>query len=207
MVKARITDQTLWLAHIDDEAMRERLGQIGPGGRIDLLVDNMPIEFERLSDITDGKVAEGFKPIGSIADRWQDSFFPGEKRDVQIEYQRRNPAMRVSAMPADANPYGDIFGGWLMSLMDSGAGLVAARRIQGRAVTVAMDGVEFHKPVKVGDEVSVYTQIDKVGRTSIVIFTEVWRRERHSEEAEKVTQAKFTFVAIDDDGRPRPIER
>lgn len=119
----------------------------------------------------------------------------------------RNPAMRVTAMPADANPYGDIFGGWLMSLMDSGAGLVAARLAKGRAVTVAMDGMEFHRPVKVGDEVSVYTQVEKIGRTSISIFTEVWRRERHSEEAEMVTQAKFTFVAIDDQGRPRPIER
>ena len=109
-------------------------------------------------------------------------------------------------MPRDANPYGDIFGGWLMSLMDNAAGLVAARRTRGRAVTVAMDGVQFHEPVKVGDEVSVYGEIEKIGRTSITIEVEAWRRPRHLEEASKVTEAKFTFVAIDEQGRPRPIE-
>ncbi len=118
----------------------------------------------------------------------------------------RDPAMRTVAMPADANAYGDIFGGWLMSLMDSGAGLVAARRAKGRAVTVAMDGVEFHKPVKVGDEVSVYAEITHVGRTSMVIATDAYRRERHSEEDEIVTSAKFTFVAIDDAGKPRAVD-
>lgn len=118
----------------------------------------------------------------------------------------RNPVMRVTAMPADANAYGDIFGGWLMSLMDSGAGLVAARRAKGRAVTIAMDGVEFHRPVKVGDEVSVYAEITRVGRTSMGIETQAWRRERHSENEELVTSAKFTFVAVDDSGRPRPID-
>jgi len=115
--------------------------------------------------------------------------------------------MRTVAMPADANAYGDIFGGWLMSLMDSGAGLVAARRAKGRAVTVAMDGVEFHKPVKVGDEVSVYAEITRVGKTSMVIATDAYRRERHSEDDEKVTSAKFTFVAIDGNGQPRLVDR
>ncbi|MDE1466741.1 acyl-CoA thioesterase [Aurantiacibacter sp. D1-12] len=118
----------------------------------------------------------------------------------------RNPAIRVTAMPADANAYGDIFGGWLMSLMDSAAGLVAARRAKGRAVTVAMDAVEFHKPVKVGDEVSVYAEITKVGRTSMVIATDAYRRERHSEEEELVTSAKFTFVAVDESNKPRPVD-
>ena len=119
----------------------------------------------------------------------------------------RDPAMRVTAMPADANAYGDIFGGWLMSLRDSGAGLVAARRAKGRAVTIAMDGVEFHKPVKVGDEVSVYAEISRIGRTSMTIETQAWRRERHSEHEELVTKASFTFVAIDDNGRPRAVEQ
>jgi len=119
---------------------------------------------------------------------------------------KRNPAIRVTAMPADANAYGDIFGGWLLSLMDHGAGLIAARHAKGRAVTIAMDGMEFHQPVKVGDEVSVYCTIEKVGRTSMVIATEAWRRERHSEHGGKVTEAKFTFVAIDDNGRPRPVD-
>jgi acyl-CoA thioesterase YciA len=116
------------------------------------------------------------------------------------------PIIRVSAMPADANAYGDIFGGWLMSLMDMGAGLVAARYSRGRAVTVAMDGMQFHLPVKVGDEVSVYGRMDKVGRTSMAIAVEAWRRERTSEEEVKVTEAVFTFVAIDDAGKPRAIK-
>jgi len=116
------------------------------------------------------------------------------------------PIIRVSAMPADANAYGDIFGGWLMSLMDMGAGLVAARYSKGRAVTVAMDGMQFHLPVKVGDEVSVYGRMDKVGRTSMAIAVEAWRRERTSEVDMKVTEAVFTFVAIDDAGKPRVIQ-
>ena len=120
--------------------------------------------------------------------------------------ERRDPAIRVTAMPADANAYGDIFGGWLMSLMDSGCGLVAARRTHGRAVTVAMDGMQFHLPVKVGDEVSVYCEVERVGRTSLTIAAEAWRRQRHADEAVKVTEAKFTFVAVDDSGRPRAIE-
>ena len=118
---------------------------------------------------------------------------------------RRDPAIRVVAMPADANAYGDIFGGWLLSLMDNAAGLTAARRSKGRAVTVAMDGMVFHQPVKVGDEVSVYAEIERVGRTSMTIAVEAWRRARHQEESIKVTEAKFTFVAIDDEGRPRPV--
>ena len=120
--------------------------------------------------------------------------------------EHRDPAIRVVAMPADANAYGDIFGGWLMSLMDNGAGLTAARRAKGRAVTVAMDGMQFLEPVKVGDEVSVYTHIEKVGRTSIVMAVEAWRRARSQEQSIKVTEAKFTFVAIDDAGKPRTVE-
>lgn len=120
--------------------------------------------------------------------------------------QRRDPAIRVVAMPADANAYGDIFGGWLISLMDNAAGLCAARYSHGRAVTVAMDGMEFHKPVKVGDEVSVYAEMEKVGRTSMTIAVEAWRRERHSDDPEQVTRAKFTFVAVDENGKPRAVQ-
>ena len=119
---------------------------------------------------------------------------------------KRDPAIRVVAMPADANAYGDIFGGWLLSLMDNGAGLTAARRAKGRAVTVAMDGMVFHAPVKIGDEVSVYTEIERVGRTSITIAVEAYRRQRNEETATKVTEAKFTFVAIDDNGNPRAVD-
>ena len=114
-------------------------------------------------------------------------------------------AIRVTAMPADANFYGDIFGGWLMSLMDVGAGTVAMRECNGRAVTVAMDGMQFLAPVSVGDEVSVYGTLLSTGRTSITIAVEAWRRLRDSDVSQKVTEAKFTFVAIDDQGRPRPI--
>ncbi|MBO9582507.1 MAG: acyl-CoA thioesterase [Sphingobium sp.] len=120
--------------------------------------------------------------------------------------ERRDPAIRVVAMPADANAYGDIFGGWLLSVMDNGAGLTAARRAKGRAVTVAMDGMVFHAPVKIGDEVSVYTEIEKVGRTSITIAVVAYRRQRSEETATKVTEAKFTFVAIDDHGHPRAVD-
>jgi len=119
---------------------------------------------------------------------------------------QRDPAIRVTAMPADANAYGDIFGGWLMSLMDSAAGLVAARRTKGRAVTVAMDGMQFHEPVTVGDEVSVYCDVTRIGRTSMTIATEAWRRHRHEDAAVKVTEAIFTFVAVDEAKRPRAIE-
>jgi acyl-CoA thioesterase YciA len=118
----------------------------------------------------------------------------------------RDPAIRVVAMPADANAYGDIFGGWLLSLMDNAAGLTAARRSKGRAVTVALDGMVFHLPVKVGDEVSVYAEVERVGRSSMTIGVEAWRRERHREEATKVTEAKFTFVAVDEQGRPRVVD-
>lgn len=117
------------------------------------------------------------------------------------------PAMRVVAMPSDTNSYGDIFGGWLLSVMDNAAGLTAARRAGGRAVTIAVDAMQFHQPVKMGDEVSVYTELERVGRTSMTIAVEAWRRDRHSEDEIKVTEAKFTFVAIDEGRRPRPVDQ
>ena len=117
----------------------------------------------------------------------------------------RDPAIRVTAMPADTNVYGDIFGGWLMGQMDLAAGSVASRLAHGRAVTVAMDGMQFHAPVKVGDEVSVYAELEKVGRSSMIIAVEAWARGRHADEGRRVTQARFTFVAIDVDGKPRKV--
>lgn len=116
------------------------------------------------------------------------------------------PAIRVTTMPADANPYGDIFGGWLMSQMDMAAGLVASRHARGRAVTIAVEGMKFHAPVAVGDEVSVYADLVKVGRTSMTIDVAAWRRARHAEESCLVTQAQFVFVAIDEYRQPRPVE-
>ena len=115
------------------------------------------------------------------------------------------PTIRVIAMPADANPYGDIFGGWLVGQMDMAAGSLASRHSRGRAVTVALDGMEFLLPVSVGDEVTVYASLAKSGRTSMTIDVEAWRRHRHEEHRHKVTQARFTFVAIDDDRRPRAV--
>jgi acyl-CoA thioesterase YciA len=108
-------------------------------------------------------------------------------------------------MPADANPYGDIFGGWLMAQMDLAAGSVASRHSHGRAVTVAVEGMKFHRPVVVGDEVSVYARLVAVGTTSMTIEVDAWRRGRHAEEAYQVTQAKFVFVAMGEDRQPRRV--
>jgi acyl-CoA thioesterase YciA len=115
------------------------------------------------------------------------------------------PMIRAIAMPADTNPAGDIFGGWLMAQMDLAAGNAAARRARGRCVTIAVDGMAFLSPVHVGDEVSLYAKILSVGRTSMKILVEAWRRPRHAFESVQVTKATFTFVAIDDNGRPRPV--
>jgi len=115
------------------------------------------------------------------------------------------PSVRVIAMPADTNPYGDIFGGWLMSHMDSAAGSVAARYSGGRAVTIAVEGMAFLRPVVVGDEVSVYAKLQSVGRTSMKIAVEAWRRTRHDDRSYRVTKAVFTFVAIGEDRHPRSV--
>ncbi len=115
------------------------------------------------------------------------------------------PVIRTIAMPADTNPAGDIFGGWLMGQMDLAAGNVAARRARGRCATVAVDAMTFHSPVFVGDEVSLYARITKIGRSSMHIEVEAWRRARDSEATNKVAHATFTFVAIDDDRRSRPL--
>ena len=115
------------------------------------------------------------------------------------------PAIRTIAMPADTNPAGDIFGGWLMAQMDLAAGNVAARRARGRCATVSVESISFHEPVKVGDEVTVHAELASVGRTSMRFLVSAWRRARDSEATRKVTQAEFTFVALDSDGRPRPV--
>jgi acyl-CoA thioesterase YciA len=115
------------------------------------------------------------------------------------------PTIRVTAMPSDANPYGDIFGGWLMGQMDLAAGSVASRHAGGRAVTIACDAMKFHAPVLIGDEVSVYARLVAVGNTSMTIEVEAWRRARHVSDACKVTQARFIFVATDADRKPRRV--
>lgn len=115
------------------------------------------------------------------------------------------PVIRTVAMPADANPAGDIFGGWLLAQMDMAAGNAAARRARGRCATVAVDAMEFLRPVLVGDELSLYATVERVGRTSMRIRVEAWRRSRYDDRTERVTEGVFAFVAIDEDRRPRPV--
>lgn len=113
--------------------------------------------------------------------------------------------IRTVAMPADTNPNGDIFGGWLMSQMDHAGGTAAMRRAGGRVVTAAVDGMAFLSPVHVGDEVSLYAEVVSVGRSSMKILVEAWRRPREAERGIQVTKAVFTFVAIGAHGRPRAV--
>ena len=108
-------------------------------------------------------------------------------------------------MPAATNPTGDIFGGWLMAQMDLAAGNTATQVARGRYATIAVDEIHFLQPVYVGDEVTLYADLESVGRTSMRIKVEAWRRARDADETEKVTEALFTFVALDQAGRPRPV--
>jgi acyl-CoA thioesterase YciA len=130
-----------------------------------------------------------------------------KREDAQAEAIRPTgePAIRTVAMPADTNPSGDIFGGWLMSQMDIAGGIVAMRRARGRVATVAVDAMKFIAPVSVGDEVSLYAEIISTGRTSVRVFIEAWKRNRYLEEAIKVTDGTFVFVAIDADRRPMTL--
>lgn len=115
-------------------------------------------------------------------------------------------SIRTVAMPADTNPNGHIFGGWLMAQMDLAGGTHAFQRAQGRVVTVAVDAMEFHQPVEVGDEVSCYTDITRIGKTSLAIRVEVWVRRRCLETRQlKVTSATFTYVAVDDNRSKRVV--
>ncbi|HEY8580617.1 MAG TPA: acyl-CoA thioesterase [Beijerinckiaceae bacterium] len=115
--------------------------------------------------------------------------------------------VRTIAMPADTNANGDIFGGWVLSQMDQAGGIAGVERAQGRVVTIALDAMTFIRPVKVGDVLCVYTQVESIGRTSMKIHVEAWARRFQTRVREKVTDATFTFVAIDEDGRPRPIPK
>ena len=115
------------------------------------------------------------------------------------------PSSRAVAMPADANPDGDIFGGWLMSQMDLASGYFSAREAKGRVVTVAVDAMTFLKPVNVGDELSCYCRVKKRGTSSLVIHVESWVTRHYGSDEEKVTEGCFTFVAIDSKGHSRPI--
>ncbi len=114
-------------------------------------------------------------------------------------------ASRTLAMPADSNPKGDIFGGWIMSLMDSAGKMSATPHAGGRVVTVAVSNITFLQPVHVGDTVCCYTDVKRIGRTSITLDVEVWVLRQGQGERVKVTDAEFTFVAVHEDGRPREL--
>ena len=114
-------------------------------------------------------------------------------------------SLRTVAMPADTNPAGDIFGGWIMSLMDLAAGVTAGTRAKGRVATAAVSNLSFLQPVKVGDVVCVYTEITKTGRTSITVGVEAYVLRRNQGERVRVTAGEFVLVAVDDHGVPRVL--
>ena len=114
--------------------------------------------------------------------------------------------IRTLAMPADTNPAGDIFGGWVMSQMDIAGAIAAVERAKGRVVTVAVEAMTFIAPVKVGDILCVYTTIERVGNTSITVAIEAWARRNRLDERQKVTDGKFVYVSLGEDGQKRRIE-
>jgi len=113
--------------------------------------------------------------------------------------------IRTLAMPADTNPAGDIFGGWVMSQMDIAGAIAAVERAKGRVVTVSVEAMTFIAPVKVGDILCVYTAIERVGRTSITVAVEAWSRRRELADRVKVTDGRFVYVALGSDGQKRPV--
>jgi acyl-CoA thioesterase YciA len=117
----------------------------------------------------------------------------------------REPAIRVTAMPADTNPYGGVFGGWLMGQMGLACGSFASRHSKGKAILVAADGIKFPGAMAVGDELSVYVELVKAGRTSLCLKAEAIARTRDGETETLVAEGEFTFVALDESGKPRAI--
>ena len=120
----------------------------------------------------------------------------------------KQPALRVMPMPADANQNGDIFGGWIMSQVDIAGGTLAGRVARGRVATVAVKEFVFKQPVQIGDVLSFYADVVRIGRTSITVTVEVYAERRpETPTVVKVTEATLTYVAIDGNGRPRPVPR
>lgn len=113
------------------------------------------------------------------------------------------PHLRTVAMPRDTNASGAIFGGWTVSQMDLAGGTFVAQLVQGRFVTVSIDAMRFLRPIEVGDEVSVYCSLQEQGDSSIAVKIETWARDRSGSNAEKVTEGVFTYVALDEDGKPK----
>ena len=125
--------------------------------------------------------------------------------DATNGQKRGDLAIRTLAMPADTNPSGDIFGGWVLAQMDLAAGIIAAQRAKGRVATVALDGMSFHRPVSVGDVVSCYAEVTRIGNTSMTVEVEAYVNRGRLGDEVMVTEGRFTMVAIDDAGRPRPV--
>jgi acyl-CoA thioesterase YciA len=122
--------------------------------------------------------------------------------------EEKQPALRVMPMPADANQNGDIFGGWIMAQVDIAGGTVAGRIARGRVATVAVKEFVFKQPVQVGDLLSFYVDVERIGKTSITVTVEVFAERRPTDpHVVKVTEATLTYVAIDAQGRPRPVPR
>ena len=135
---------------------------------------------------------------------------PADPRAGGAGAPRGTLATRTLAMPADANPNGDIFGGWVLAQMDIAGGITAGARARGRVATVAVDAMVFHRPVYVGDVLCTYADIIRIARPSIAINIEAWAlrgtlSDRVLDDHVKVTEGTFTLVAIDDAGRPRPV--
>ena len=126
---------------------------------------------------------------------------------IQRHVPDKTPTLRVIPMPADTNAEGDIFGGWLLSQMDLAGASEAYQYVGNRIVTVGVDSMSFHKPVFVGEEVSFYTDIRKVGKTSISVHVEAWARGRMDHSYRMVTEGVFTFVSIGRDRQPKEISR
>ncbi len=113
--------------------------------------------------------------------------------------------LRTLAMPGDLNAAGDIFGGWVMAQMDLACGIRAAERARGRVVTAAVNEMAFAMPVKIGDTLCIYTHVERVGRTSMTLKVEAWAQRYLSEQMDKVTDAVFVMVALDETGKPSPV--
>ncbi|GAB4166457.1 MAG: acyl-CoA thioesterase [Thalassobaculales bacterium] len=123
-----------------------------------------------------------------------------------VRKPRGSLEIRTLAMPKDTNPNGDIFGGWVLSQMDIAGGTAAFARAGGRVATVAVDSMTFHRPVSVGDVLNCYAEVIRVGRSSLAVRIEAWSERRHTGEMLLVTEGTFTFVAIGEDRRPRPVD-
>ena len=127
--------------------------------------------------------------------------------ETRPEEPKGELVIRAIAMPADANAYGDIFGGWLMAQMDVGGSILATKTARSRVVTIAVDSMTFLKPVGIGDMVSCYASIERIGTTSIRIRVDVWAHRASDFSHLRFTEGSFTYVAVDQSGKPHPVQR